>query len=104
VKKVNICECLYCEFHKDFLETVSLICISAQWVPGAVIPVQRPEREAAIYLHLVPRLRMRGGIPPLPQCVFMARYLLKHRDNFTFTFITSWRGTYFSTGTALPYL
>jgi hypothetical protein len=29
---------------------------------------------------------MRGAIPPLPQFVFMARCLVKHRDNFTFTF------------------
>jgi hypothetical protein len=35
-------------------------------------------------LHIVPRLRMRGGVFPLPQYVFMAWYLLKHKDNFTF--------------------
>jgi hypothetical protein len=29
---------------------------------------------------------MRGAIPPLPQYVFMAWCLVKHRDNFTFTF------------------
>jgi hypothetical protein len=29
---------------------------------------------------------MRGAIPPPPQYVFMAGYLVKHRDNFTFTF------------------
>jgi hypothetical protein len=28
---------------------------------------------------------MRGTIPPLPQYAFMAWYLVKHRDNFTFT-------------------
>jgi hypothetical protein len=28
---------------------------------------------------------MRGAIPPLPQYVFMAWCLVKHRDNFTFT-------------------
>jgi hypothetical protein len=27
---------------------------------------------------------MRGAIPPLPQYAFMASYLVKHRDNFTF--------------------
>jgi hypothetical protein len=27
---------------------------------------------------------MRGAIPPLPKYVFMAWYLAKHRDNFTF--------------------
>jgi hypothetical protein len=36
-----------------------------------------------LHLHLVPRLRMRGAIPPLPQYVFMACCLVKHRDNFT---------------------
>jgi hypothetical protein len=29
---------------------------------------------------------MRGGIPPLPQYAFMAWCLVKHRDNFTFTY------------------
>jgi hypothetical protein len=29
---------------------------------------------------------MRGAVPPLPQYVFMVWYLVKHRDNFTFTF------------------
>jgi hypothetical protein len=32
---------------------------------------------------------MRGAIPPLPQYVFMAWCLVKHRDNFTFYFIIS---------------
>jgi hypothetical protein len=39
----------------------------------------------ATHLHLVPRLRMRGAIPPLPHYVFMAWFLVKHRDNFTYT-------------------
>jgi hypothetical protein len=39
-----------------------------------------------IDLHLVQRLRMRGAVPPLPHYVLMAWYLLKHRDNTTFTF------------------
>jgi len=29
---------------------------------------------------------MRGAIPPLPSYVFMEWCLVKHRDNFTFTF------------------
>jgi hypothetical protein len=33
--------------------------------------------------HLVPRLRIRGSVPPLSQYVLMAWYLVKHRDNFT---------------------
>jgi hypothetical protein len=28
-----------------------------------------------------------GTIPPLPQYVFMAWYLVKNKDNFTFTFV-----------------
>jgi len=32
---------------------------------------------------------MRGAIPPLPKYVFMARCLVKHRDNFIFTFTIS---------------
>jgi hypothetical protein len=35
-------------------------------------------------LQLVRRSRMRGAIPPLPQDVFMAWCLVKHRDNFIF--------------------
>jgi hypothetical protein len=38
-----------------------------------------------IHLPLVPRSRMRGAIPALPQYVFMMSCLVKHRDNFTFT-------------------
>jgi hypothetical protein len=39
------------------------------------------------HLHLVPRSRLHGAIPPLPQYVFIAWCLVKHRDNFTFTFL-----------------
>jgi hypothetical protein len=35
--------------------------------------------------HVAPRLIMLGAIPPLPQYVFMAWGLIKHRDSFTFT-------------------
>jgi hypothetical protein len=35
----------------------------------------------------MPRLRMRGAIPPFPQYVFIAWCLVKHRDNFTFTLL-----------------
>jgi hypothetical protein len=35
------------------------------------------------HLHLVPRSRVSGTILPLPQYVFMAWFLVKHRDNFT---------------------
>jgi hypothetical protein len=42
---------------------------------------------AGTHLYLVPRSRMRGAIPLHPQYVFMAWCLVKHRDNFTFTFL-----------------
>jgi hypothetical protein len=54
-----------------------------QWVPGALsLGVKRRGRETD-HLHLVPRKRMRGAIPPIPQHV-MAWCLVKQRDNFTF--------------------
>jgi hypothetical protein len=34
-------------------------------------------------LRVVSKLRIYGAIPPLSQYVFMAIYLVKHRDNFT---------------------
>jgi hypothetical protein len=34
------------------------------------------------HLHLVPRSKMRGAIPPLSQYTFMAWCLVKNRDNF----------------------
>jgi hypothetical protein len=37
---------------------------------------------------------MRGAIPPLPQYVFMARCLVKHRGNFTLLFTLWARQTY----------
>jgi hypothetical protein len=36
------------------------------------------------HLHIVPRLRMSGAIPPLRQYAFMTWYSKKHRDDFTF--------------------
>jgi len=37
------------------------------------------------HLHLMPWLRMRGAIRPLPQYSFTAQYLVKHKNDFTFT-------------------
>jgi hypothetical protein len=62
-----------------------------QWVPGAVSPgINRPGREAD---HSPPSStevkRITGAIPPFPPYVFMAWCLVKHRDNFTFNFVTT---------------
>jgi hypothetical protein len=35
-----------------------------------------------IHLHLVPRSRMRGGVPPLPQYAFMAWCLVEAQGLF----------------------
>jgi hypothetical protein len=42
------------------------------------------------HLHLVSRSRMCGTIPPLPH-VFMAWSLVKHKDNFTYTFTFNYK-------------
>jgi hypothetical protein len=59
-----------------------------QWAPGALsLEVKRPEREADHSPPSSAESRMRGAIPPLPQYIFMALCSVKHRDNFTFTFM-----------------
>jgi hypothetical protein len=53
---------------------------------GSFPGVKRPGREAD---HLPPsnaEVKMSGATPLLPQYAFMTRCLVKHRDNFTFTF------------------
>jgi len=56
-----------------------------QWVPGALPQgVKHQVVKLITHFHLVSRL-MRGAIPPLTQYV-MVRYLVKQRDNLTFTF------------------
>jgi hypothetical protein len=68
---------------------------------GRSLVAKRLGHEADRSLHLVPSLRMRGAILPLPKYVFMSRclikwgyvvmvcYLVKHRDNCTLL-ITGW--------------
>jgi hypothetical protein len=40
------------------------------------------------HLYLVPMLKIRGAIPP-PQYAFIVWYMVKHRENFTFTLMDS---------------
>jgi hypothetical protein len=55
------------------------------WVLEVLSPgLKRPGREAD-HSPLVLRLRIRGAVHPLRQYVFMALYLVKYRNNFTFT-------------------
>jgi hypothetical protein len=54
-----------------------------QWVSGATSPGQSDRSvKLTSHLHLAPRWRYTST----PQYVFMAWCLVKHRDNFTFTF------------------
>jgi hypothetical protein len=60
-----------------------------QWVRGALsLGVKWWGVKLTTHLHLVPRPRMRGAIPPLTQYVLMVWCLVKHRDNFTFHYIS----------------
>jgi hypothetical protein len=43
-----------------------------------------PGMKLTTHVHPLPWLRMCGTIPPLPQYIFMAWCLVKHRDSFTF--------------------
>jgi hypothetical protein len=55
-------------------------------VARALTPgVKRPELEADHSLPSGTELIMHETIPPLPEYVFMAWRLVKHRDNFIFT-------------------
>jgi hypothetical protein len=56
------------------------------WAPG-LFPRELSGQSVKLttHLHPVPRLIMLGAIHPLPQYVFMAWCLVKHKDNFTFT-------------------
>jgi hypothetical protein len=60
-----------------------------QWVPGDLsLGGKAAGVKLTAHLHLVPRSRMRGAIPPLPNTPSWRGAQLKHRDNFTFTFYT----------------
>jgi len=59
-----------------------------QWLPEALtLGIRRQGCEADQSPPSSAEVRRRGAIPLLPQYVFMASYLVKHGDNFTFTFI-----------------
>jgi hypothetical protein len=65
-----------------------------QWLSGALfLGAKRPGREAD-NLHLVLRSRMRGAIPPLPNTSSWRDAQLKHIDNFTFPFNSSFTFTF----------
>jgi hypothetical protein len=74
-----------------FLFTMSRLALGPtqppiHWVQKALsIGVKWQGLEAYTHLHLMSRSRMHEAIPPLPQYTLMSWYLVKHRNNFTFT-------------------
>jgi len=62
---------------------------SASYPVGAVRSFPGAARGRGVklttHLRVVPGLGMSGTIRPLPKFVFMAWYLVKHSDSFTFT-------------------
>jgi hypothetical protein len=60
-----------------------------QWVPGAVIPeVKQPGLEADHSLPFSAKVKNAWNYTPIPQYVFMAWCLVKHRDYINFAFTT----------------
>jgi hypothetical protein len=61
-----------------------------QLILGVLSPgIKRLGVRLTIHLHLVLKIKMRGAMPPLLQYMFMARYLVKHVEDFIFTFYFS---------------
>jgi hypothetical protein len=65
------------------------IQLTIQWVPGALsLRVKRPEREADHSPQSSAEVKNTWSYISTPPYVFMAWCLVKHRDNFTFAFLT----------------
>jgi hypothetical protein len=73
------------ELENFLFATASGPALDIQWAPGILSPGGKSGRSVKLttHLQLVPRLKMRGFIPPHRQYVFMVWCLVKHRDNFT---------------------
>jgi len=57
-----------------------------QWVRGGALSWGQSGRgvQLTTHLHLEPRSRMSGAIPPLPQYVFIEWCLVRQKGNFTY--------------------
>jgi len=74
-----------------------------QWVPGALsLGVKWPGREAITHLHLMPRSRMRGAIPQLPQYAFMAWCSFKTQGQL-YLYLTCYRSASDFRGAQMSY-
>jgi hypothetical protein len=61
-----------------------IIGVATQWIPGA--RESSPGVKVTTHLHLVPRSKNAWNYISTRQYAFMAWFLVKHRDKFTFTF------------------
>jgi hypothetical protein len=62
--------------------------LPVRWLLGVLSPVVKWRyRWLTTHLHLQPRSRMRGAIPPLLRYVFMAWCLVYPRDDFTLPYV-----------------
>jgi hypothetical protein len=70
--------------------TLGPIQTPIQWFRGDISTGQRARGvKLTTRLHLAPRIRMHGAVPPFT-IVIMMFCLVKYRNNFTFTLPTSW--------------
>jgi hypothetical protein len=74
---------------RKLLYTISYLMDTWEALSGTLFQrIQRSDREADLPHLPSARLRMRGDTHPVRQYVFMAWYLVKHRDKLTFTVLS----------------
>ena len=73
-------------FHFQLFQTSSGVSLASYAVGrvGGYFAGNTDSVEVKLIAQIVPKLRMRGAIPPFPQ---MTRCCIKHRDNCTFTLL-----------------
>jgi hypothetical protein len=95
--KVDMFRSLYfffVSFSRCFFCLSLFTSFQIEFVTGAEQRFSKPRKSGrgvklTTHLHLVPRLRMRGAVPPLSQYVLMVWCLVMHKDNFNFTWSSS---------------
>jgi hypothetical protein len=84
--------CIYRLHELDYFTTVSRLALGPtqppiQWVPGTVsLGVKPPRREANHSPPSSTEVKNEWSYTSTLQYIFMARCLVKYKDNFTFTF------------------
>jgi hypothetical protein len=58
-----------------------------QWIPGKLAAVEKLSGHDVDHSPTIStEIKNVGSYTSIPQCIFMALYLVKHRENFMFTF------------------